>query len=142
MYRLKILFKYLKAIFGYIKNSETLSNIFYQIAVSKYVFGNEKFKDWVKTEGVVEKLNIAQRTLDTTTRLISNREVDKAVDQINKSKSGPFTNISAKVSKNKHGASNHGIELGVKTKIQGVPVNFGYDASNGNGSVNIGPLSF
>lgn len=142
MYRLKIVFKYLKAIWNFIIRNQSLKNALYEISVSKYVFGNKYFKDFIKNENIISKLEIAQNTIDRATRLLDNKSTEESVKYINAQKDGPFKDIKAKLHNNRHGASNHGISLGLDTKISGVPVQFGVGFDdNKKIKIGFGPLS-
>lgn len=139
MYRLKLVLKYLKAFWNFVIRNESLRLALYEIAVSKYVFGNEKFKDFIAVETIVKKLNTAQDKLDKAAKLLDNKNTQKIVEDINEQTSGPFKDIKAKLHCNRHGKSNHGISLGIDTKISGLPVQFGVGFGDDK-RVEIGPL--
>jgi hypothetical protein len=139
MYRLKLALKYLKAFWNFIIRNESLRLALYEIAVSKYVFGNQKFKDFIEVENVINKLNTAQDQLDKATRLLDNKSTQETVEDINAKKTGPFKDIKARLHCNRHGKSNHGISLGIDTKISNMPVQFGIGFGDDK-KVAIGPL--
>lgn len=141
MYRIKLVLKYLKSFWNYVIHNESLRLAFYEIAVSKYVFGNKFFKDFIESQNVVEKLEVAQKQIDRATRLLDNTNTEKAVSYINAQKNGPFKDIMAKLAKNRHGGSNHGIELGFSGEVSGLPVKLGLGFGDDK-KIKIGPLDF
>jgi len=140
---IKLVLKYLKSVWNYVIHNESLRTALYEIAVSKYVFGNKVFKDFIETEKVVEKLEVAQRQLDRATRLLDNTSTEKAVKFINADTKGPFKDIIAKFAKNRHAGSNHGIELGFNGQISGMPAKLGIGFDDDKKvKIGVGPLEF
>jgi len=138
---IKVLLQYFKGVSLWLIGNQSLRSAFFKVSIDKLIYGNKKFKDWVSNKEVVEILNYTQDQLDKIERLKSNSDTQKAVEVINESKQGPLKDFLAKVHKNKHGGSNHGIDLGFRTKIGGQQVQFGI-GFDGNSRLKNGPLSF
>ena len=141
MYRIKILMEFANGIIKWVFTNGSLQKILYELALSKVVYGNKTFKNWPKSKEIIEYLEIAQNAIDKTMKFadVSLNSIEKEVKLINDSKSGPFKDTVAKVSKNKFGQSNHGIDLGVKTKINGKDIQLGV-GFEGFKKINFGPF--
>ena len=141
MYRIRILMEYAKGLFRWALTNESLRKIFYELAISKVIYGNKHFKNWPKTKAIVEYLEIAQNAIDKTMKLadISLQATEKEAKAINEQNSGPLKDTVAKVHKNKHGAANHGIDLGIRAEIDGKEVQFGI-GFDGSKKIKFGPF--
>ncbi len=137
---INVFLQYLKGIIKWAFGNESLRRALFEISANKWIYGNDQFKDWVSNKEIVEMLDYMQDQLDRVEKLKPNSETEKTVKAINESKEGPLKNFVAKVHKNKHGCSNHGIDLGFRTEIGGRPVQFGI-GFDGNASIKAGPLS-
>lgn len=134
---------YIKAIFKWLIRKETFSNALFAVRIAKSVFTNKESSNLKKNESILRKLEIAQDVLDKVQRFLPNEETNNYVNGINndfnKKKWGDF---SATLVKDKHGKGKNGIELGLRTKALGLPVEISFDAATGEARGKVGPFGF
>lgn len=140
MPKLKAIIEYAKAVIKWLVSSKTLRDILYELSVTELIFGNKRFPDWVGNKKIIDRLIYVQSQIDYAMRLLDNKSTEDVVYHINNDKSGPFKDLVAKVVKDKYGAGNDGIDVGMDVKIGGKDVKIGYDLEDKK--ISIGPLSF
>ena len=133
--------KYILAVGKWIFRRETLSNALFAVRMAKTVFTVNGKGSLDKNKAILRKLEIAQTTLDKVQAVVSNDETLSDINKINASKDkknfGPFT---ATIAKDKHGAGNHGIALGMNANILGQDIQVGHNFSSGEFKIKRGPF--
>lgn len=133
----------IKVIFKWLLRKETLSNAIFALNIYKNLFTNKDAKSLSKNRAVLRRVQIAQDGLNAIQGFLPNDETQNYVDGINDSNDKKtWGDFSARLQKDKHGKGNHGIDVGIKTHIGKVPIEFSHDFKDGSSRGKVGPFSF